>query len=258
MIKFAEPPFISLQGEGPLVGIPSTFLRFSGCFLRCPFCDTAYAWKDTGEELTVESFDKLYEFISGGPKYVVLTGGEPLINYKEDVFKHLLKKLIEKNYDITIETIFILEDKHEIIDSNVVESFIKLIEEIEFDFSDIRFIISPKLDLRSYNPLDITINNIIDFYSVESDLNCSFFSDVNFYYKFIFDYKQETELKTLIDKLPKWWIKDHVFIMPLTPIPFNLELYNLSCMRTAEFCIKNELRYSPRIHMDIWGNVRGK
>ncbi|MCM1313199.1 MAG: 7-carboxy-7-deazaguanine synthase QueE [Bacteroides sp.] len=66
--------FYSLQGEGRFVGTPAIFIRFSGCNLRCGFCDTEHEW---GEELTEE---EIVERIGSWPaRHVVITGGEPAL-----------------------------------------------------------------------------------------------------------------------------------------------------------------------------------
>ena len=71
--------FYSVQGEGVLAGVPSVFVRTSGCNLRCSWCDTPYtSWKPEGEELSV---DAIVGRVAGFPaaKHVVITGGEPMI-----------------------------------------------------------------------------------------------------------------------------------------------------------------------------------
>jgi 7-carboxy-7-deazaguanine synthase len=70
--------FYSIQGEGRLTGTPSFFVRFSGCKLRCTWCDTPYAsWNPEGERRTLESI--LAEALAIPARHAVLTGGEPMI-----------------------------------------------------------------------------------------------------------------------------------------------------------------------------------
>lgn len=76
-MKIAEL-FYSIQGEGMLAGVPSVFIRTSGCNLRCAWCDTPYtSWEPEGDEWSVA---RLTEYVAGQPAaHVVITGGEPMI-----------------------------------------------------------------------------------------------------------------------------------------------------------------------------------
>jgi len=77
-MKIAEI-FYSVQGEGGLVGVPSIFIRTSGCNLRCSWCDTPYAsWHPEGEELSIGRILELTTEYRAA-RHVVLTGGEPMI-----------------------------------------------------------------------------------------------------------------------------------------------------------------------------------
>lgn len=70
--------FVSVQGEGKLTGVPSWFLRLSGCNLRCRWCDTPYAsWNPEGEKRSID--DLLDEAQASGMRHAVVTGGEPMI-----------------------------------------------------------------------------------------------------------------------------------------------------------------------------------
>ncbi|MBI0583950.1 MAG: radical SAM protein [Methanomassiliicoccus sp.] len=90
--------FFSLQGEGVLMGTPTTFVRTVGCNLDCTWCDTKYA-REGGEEMSVE---EVFDRVERHPTpFVSLTGGEPLI--QEDIYR-LLDLLLENNYHVTIET----------------------------------------------------------------------------------------------------------------------------------------------------------
>ena len=92
--------FHSIQGEGELTGVPSVFIRTSGCNLRCDWCDTKYAsWHPEGTEMSVE--DVVSRVLQFGCGYCVLTGGEPMI--AKDIRK-LAERLRSAGKHITIET----------------------------------------------------------------------------------------------------------------------------------------------------------
>ena len=92
--------FHSIQGEGLLAGVPSVFVRTSGCNLRCHWCDTPYAsWKPEGPEMSVEQI--LQKVADWDCHHVVLTGGEPMIAPELPKLAAALRKA---GKHITIET----------------------------------------------------------------------------------------------------------------------------------------------------------
>lgn len=92
--------FYSVQGEGQLTGVPSVFIRTSGCNLRCAWCDTPYAsWHPEGINLTIQQIlDKVLQFPA---KHCVITGGEPMIARN---IRELAAALHTAGFHITIET----------------------------------------------------------------------------------------------------------------------------------------------------------
>jgi 7-carboxy-7-deazaguanine synthase len=92
--------FHSIQGEGLLAGMPSVFIRLAGCPVGCEWCDTKYAWDaNEGEELPIpEVINKIDQWPC---RYVVITGGEPMVNPQ---LPALVEALKERNKHITIET----------------------------------------------------------------------------------------------------------------------------------------------------------
>ncbi len=92
--------FASIQGEGRWAGTPSTFIRVSGCNLRCSWCDTPYAsWEPEGPVLGTDEI--LAQLASFRTQHVVLTGGEPLLF---DAIVTLAEELKSQGKTITIET----------------------------------------------------------------------------------------------------------------------------------------------------------
>jgi 7-carboxy-7-deazaguanine synthase len=90
--------FYSLQGEADSVGIPTVFVRLTGCPLRCQYCDTAYAFHG-GEWRALE--DVLSEVARHGTHYVCVTGGEPLA---QRACLPLLTRLCDAGYRVSLET----------------------------------------------------------------------------------------------------------------------------------------------------------
>jgi 7-carboxy-7-deazaguanine synthase len=90
--------YASIQGESSYAGFPCTFIRLSGCPLRCRWCDTVYSFKG-GQTMTTD--DVLAEVERLGVKMVELTGGEPLA---QEGTVGLIDRLIEKGYQVLIET----------------------------------------------------------------------------------------------------------------------------------------------------------
>ncbi|MBN1325761.1 radical SAM protein [Candidatus Falkowbacteria bacterium] len=90
--------FLSVQGEGILTGLPTYFIRTSGCNLRCSYCDTKYAYME-GKDMTCSEILKI---VRKQPfKRLCLTGGEPLL---QDDSKELILRLIKEGYQLSIET----------------------------------------------------------------------------------------------------------------------------------------------------------
>jgi len=128
--------FYSIQGEGRNIGKPSLFIRFSGCNLKCKFCDTSH---QTYKEMTVE---EIVEKVKGH-KNIVLTGGEPLL--QQDINK-LIQQINKLKIPIEIETNGTIYDP-------------TLINKVHFN-------VSPKLSNAGYKPIETILkkyNNKCDF-----------------------------------------------------------------------------------------------
>ncbi|MBQ0796062.1 MULTISPECIES: 7-carboxy-7-deazaguanine synthase QueE [Zhongshania] len=103
--------FYSLQGESRTLGLPTVFVRLTGCPLRCVYCDTEYAFHG-GERRQIE--DILATVASYKPRYVCVTGGEPLA---QPECHTLLTALCDAGYEVSIETSGALSVEH--VDSRV-------------------------------------------------------------------------------------------------------------------------------------------
>jgi len=90
--------FYSLQGESNTAGIPTVFIRLTGCPLRCVYCDTAYAF--TGGK-KIEIAEIITQIEQYSTRYITVTGGEPLA---QSACNELMTKLLDKGYLVSLET----------------------------------------------------------------------------------------------------------------------------------------------------------
>ena len=91
--------FTSIQGESTFAGRPCTFIRLSGCNLRCGYCDTKYSYDESVE---MEQADILGRVASAGVRLVEITGGEPLLQGKDT--NSLIIELLDRGYEVLVET----------------------------------------------------------------------------------------------------------------------------------------------------------
>lgn len=110
--------FHSIQGETSRTGLPTTFIRLTGCPLRCSYCDTEYAFTD-GSKM---SFDEIIKILKKyNSKYLTVTGGEPLAQKNVLLF---LEKVCNLNYSVSIET-------SNCLDISTVDSRVSIILDIK-------------------------------------------------------------------------------------------------------------------------------
>lgn len=142
--------FTSFQGEGPFIGTRATFLRLSNCNLNCDFCDTLS--RDEGEIMSVEEVGKalLGEFEKHNTDFLVITGGEPTLQYKE------LRKLLP-----------LLDGKCIIQFESNGTSHEELIEEAYY-------VISPKIDKEDVYKRYLPYGNVFFKFVIESQQDIDF------------------------------------------------------------------------------------
>ena len=144
--------FFSIQGETSRSGFPTTFVRLTGCPLRCSYCDTEYAFKN-GSKM---SFNEIGSAIKkNDTKYVTVTGGEPLA--QKDVIP-LLKYLCDMNYSVSIET-------SNAYDISAIDSRVSVILDVKTPASleSDKNLISNYKKLKPIDEIKFVICNIDDF-----------------------------------------------------------------------------------------------
>ena len=219
--------FYSLQGEGFLAGTPSVFIRLAGCSLRCKWCDTKYAWhQSAGRHYSIEKI--IEEVVRYECKFVVITGGEPMMNTQLPELTAALKKL---GKHITIETVAVAFMPEMICDLMSISP--KLSNSIPDD---------PELaEIHTDNHLDIAIlGELIDHYKYQL--------------KFVIDSPADIpEIKDLIQKLGNVDL-DRVMLMPQAAT--KAQLLEKSPL-VAELCKSTGYAFSQRLHILLWGNKKG-
>lgn len=136
--------FYSLQGEGLNTGKAAVFVRFSGCNLQCPFCDTKHG--DGKKMSDLEIIDQITQYPS---RLVVLTGGEPTI-YADDAF---IEKLHQKGRKVAIETngTNIVSSKVDFITLSPKFEFVENAKLRQFDCDELKVIFNSANKMDAYN-----------------------------------------------------------------------------------------------------------
>jgi 7-carboxy-7-deazaguanine synthase len=222
--------FYSIQGEGKLMGVPSVFVRASGCNLRCIWCDTPYAsWQPEGENVSVGEIVKRVE--EHGARHVVITGGEPMI--MPDIGE-LCEALKERGHHITIETAATV---FEVVKVDLASLSPKLANSTPTDHEGGRF-------ARAHEEKRLNIPVIQQFID----------SSPEFQLKFVICVPGDLEeIRGLLKQLKNWSPAD-VLLMPEGIERGALE------ERSAwlgEICKREGFRFCPRLHVMLYGNRRG-
>ncbi|MDE3166859.1 MAG: 7-carboxy-7-deazaguanine synthase QueE [Acidobacteriota bacterium] len=223
-MKIAEL-FYSVQGEGALVGVPSVFVRTSGCNLRCAWCDTPYtSWRPEGAEWTLD--DIVAEVRSHEARHVVVTGGEPMIAPE---ILPLTERLRGAGLHITIETAG------------------TVFQPVACDLMSI----SPKLS--NSTPPDPAWAARHDRLRIQPDVLAELMARYPYQLKFVIAAPDDVEeVRMLIEALKA--DRERVMLMPEGT---DRALLGERGRWIAEICKQEGFRFSPRLHIDLWGDARG-
>jgi 7-carboxy-7-deazaguanine synthase len=217
--------FYSIQGEGILSGVPSVFIRTSGCNLRCVWCDTPYtSWKAEGDH---RSLDEIMEYVTQhSTGHVVLTGGEPMIAPETP---ELTRRLRFAGQHITIET---AGTEYAEVECDLVSLSPKLAHstprEGEWAERHEKLRYRPEVLRKLMARCEYQLKFVV---SSEADL---------------------AEIHPIISELQA--AHDRVLLMPEGT---DVATMNERGAWVSEICKREGFRFSPRLHVYLYGNKRG-
>jgi 7-carboxy-7-deazaguanine synthase len=217
--------FYSVQGEGSLVGVPSIFVRTSGCNLRCSWCDTPYtSWNPEGDDLGIdEILDRAAAFPAA--RHVVLTGGEPMIAAG---ITELSECFRERGMHITIETAG------------------TVFTPVACDLMSI----SPKL---SNSTPEGVFRQQHERLRRQPDVLMKLMAAYDCQLKFVIAREDDIdEVCALVSLLNAPAGK-----VILMPEGIRADILRERGVWLAEICKQHGFRFSPRLHVDLYGNRRG-
>lgn len=220
--------FYSIQGEGILAGVPSVFIRLSGCNLRCVWCDTPYtSWNPEGRDMNLEEI--LSEVGSYGAAHAVLTGGEPMI-FPDSI--ELTRQLKAAGRHVTIETAGTV---HQPVAADLMSISPKLANSTPRERESGRW--AAQHERLRYQP----------------EVLRKLISEYPYQLKFVVITPEDLgEIERIIAA-----IGADASRVVLMPEGTSAETIRERAQWLAELCKRHGFRYSPRLHIDIWGNKRG-
>jgi 7-carboxy-7-deazaguanine synthase len=237
--------FLSLQGEGKLTGVPSFFIRVSGCNLRCSWCDTPYAsWSPEGAPRPLDAL--IEEARASGAAHAVLTGGEPMMFPQ---IAPLASALRESGLHITIET------------AGTVLPSGTGVPPVLPQFADLMSI-SPKLSSSTPaadGPRDPTgawrtrhEQRRLNIPVLQALINAHPIRQLKFVVTEQATPADLAEIGSLLAQLKNWSDPD-ILLMPEGVTPPTLAFRRA----LAQQCVTRNWRYCPRLHIDLYGHTRG-
>lgn len=223
--------FHSIQGEGELCGVPSVFVRTSGCNLRCAWCDTPYAsWTPEGRQMDVDAI--IAEVERFPSRHVVLTGGEPMIAAG---IADLAGELRLLGYHITIET------AGTIVPGGIACDLASLSPKLVNSAPDLRQHAAwhKRHEAERWKPAVVG----------------EWIRTRPYQLKFVVSRPEDlTEIEGMLSKLGVEVPRHKVLLMPEAR---TLEVMRGRANWLADLCRDSGFRYAHRLHIELWGNRRG-
>jgi 7-carboxy-7-deazaguanine synthase len=219
--------FASIQGEGRWLGVPSTFVRVSGCNLRCIWCDTPYAsWSPEGPVMEVSAI--VDEVVQLGHRHVVLTGGEPMLF---EAIEPLCVALHQLGHVLTIETAG------------------TVYRELPADLMSI----SPKLS-NSTPPEASGWQERHETTRQDREPLAQLVAKYDYQLKFVIIGPSDVEeIDELLNDLPGI-AADAIYLMAEGVEPAALRERQRALVR---LCMERGWRLAPRLHIDLFGDAKG-
>lgn len=231
--------FCSLQGEGKLSGVPSVFVRSSGCNLRCWFCDSYHtSWEPTGAWLPIDDIvDEVLSYKQAD--HVVFTGGEPMV-HEESV--ELLDELADYGYHTTVETNGTIYRNAAIDLASISPKLASSTPTSERD---------PKGDGEWANRHE---NRRIDLDAL-SALVDAYDSQLKFVVTGAEDIPEIENLVERVRDATSTTVPDEDVLL----MPEGMTREDLDAKRNdvAELAMRYGYRYTPRLHVDLWNDAPG-
>lgn len=226
-MKIAEI-FYSIQGEGMLAGVPSVFIRTSGCNLRCAWCDTPYtSWNPEGENYSVAAI--IEKAIAFGAGHVVVTGGEPMIAPE---ITELTASLHGADLHITVETAGTV---YAPVACDLMSISPKLSNSTPAEREGGRW--AAQHERLRYQP----------------DVLRRLMAEYPYQLKFVVAYPEDlSEIDAIQSEVAA--PAERIVLMPEGT---RREVTQERGVWLAEICKRRGYRYSPRLHIDLWGDKRG-
>lgn len=244
----------TVQGEGKLVGVPSLFIRLQGCNLRCVWrnahgavsrCDTAHTSFGGGtvHKVSADYIASVVKANMGSMRHVVITGGEPLL--QSDELIPLLDSLRREGYHITIETNGTIYNADVVSRCDLLSISPKLSS--SNPTADKLSVLGLTPDAATMRHADIAVNIDVLRQLVTRSADCQL--------KFVVGTAADEMLirDEVLAHLPDVEPAD-VVIMPLGVTPEEIQQSNQYAIPMA---IRNGWRYTPRLHVMLWGNKEG-
>lgn len=273
--------FYSAQGEGRYVGVPSIFLRTFGCNFTCagfgcppgersneadtvaknvqiyktfqqlPLvttgCDSYASWHPDFKHLSptydsAQLADRMAELLphgnwqqpNGNPVHLVITGGEPLLGWQR-IYAELLDMLAQRGL------------RHVTFETNGTQELLPDFRKYLLSwFGEITFSVSPKLSISGESRADAICPDVVFDYETHGVT----------YLKFVVQRVEDfDELDAVVDEYRLRGFGGPVFVMPVGGV---VSVYNGNRINVADEALRRGYWYSPRLHVDIWGNGWGR